>query len=587
MKSLWFTAILFVKEVNKMKRAAVYVRVSSERQAGPEKVSVEIQEADCRKLCQEKGYEVLEVICDSKRYKSKGKMVEPSGWRKDRPGWKRLLNLARDGAIEVIVSWREDRLMRGLWPAAELADLLEERKDLVIELAKETFDPKMLPIKAGVARWESDAIKQRTLAAREESLRRGRLPGGDQLLYGYRRGEGNLPEVDQPEARLVKDMFSWYAAGSTLTEIRGLCDQSGIRPRKNRRWAHATVCGILHRPELYACGVVTTTLAGEAHVLQYPPIVEADLLAQVLQRREENRRYRGGHKHGTHFHLLKGLVVCPCGWHMVARFDKRWPANARYVCQRKTHGKPVDPKCPRSYPIRQLDAWVWSEVERLILDPERLHALAEEEVERLRQSADEAEGKLEKAEKQAERLEQERAWVISNARIKLLSSQDLEHQLTEIVLQQAAVEKECEELRLQKAIAEGTLSGADAAIEAIAKEVETHFLLSSDLDQTKANAIPLSLAGNSLMTADGKPVCLSLSDLAGMLGCKADLEVMRRTQYERRCELLRRWVGGVKVYLDDDGAKQTELQLTLPLSIGLPASRIMPRGMNVGNWWRK
>src|SRR3982750_2674337 len=44
------------------KRAAIYVRTSTERQA--EKVSPEAQEADCKALCERQGYQVVEVYRD-------------------------------------------------------------------------------------------------------------------------------------------------------------------------------------------------------------------------------------------------------------------------------------------------------------------------------------------------------------------------------------------------------------------------------------------------------------------------------------------------------------------------------------------
>jgi len=47
-----------------MKRAAIYVRVSSEKQA--EKASPEAQERDCKEYCQSRGYQVVEAYRDIK-----------------------------------------------------------------------------------------------------------------------------------------------------------------------------------------------------------------------------------------------------------------------------------------------------------------------------------------------------------------------------------------------------------------------------------------------------------------------------------------------------------------------------------------
>lgn len=86
------------------KRAAIYVRVSSERQAGEDRVSPQSQLADCREHCEKRGYRIMAEISDIKKYRSKGRLANPSGTRKDRPGYLELLRMARDGEIDVIVA---------------------------------------------------------------------------------------------------------------------------------------------------------------------------------------------------------------------------------------------------------------------------------------------------------------------------------------------------------------------------------------------------------------------------------------------------------------------------------------------------
>ena len=49
-----------------IKRAAIYARVSSERQAAEDRVSIKVQLADCEALCTERGYTIVTrqpVIC--------------------------------------------------------------------------------------------------------------------------------------------------------------------------------------------------------------------------------------------------------------------------------------------------------------------------------------------------------------------------------------------------------------------------------------------------------------------------------------------------------------------------------------------
>ncbi len=48
------------------KRAAIYVRVSSERQAGDDRVSPRVQLSECREHAEKRGYKIVAEISDIK-----------------------------------------------------------------------------------------------------------------------------------------------------------------------------------------------------------------------------------------------------------------------------------------------------------------------------------------------------------------------------------------------------------------------------------------------------------------------------------------------------------------------------------------
>ena len=95
-----------------VRRAVIYIRTSSEMQG--EKSSPVEQEADCRRLAEEKGLIVVRVYQDTEKYRAGSKLVEPSGSRSDRPGLLAMLKDAARDEYDVILAWREDRLYRGL-----------------------------------------------------------------------------------------------------------------------------------------------------------------------------------------------------------------------------------------------------------------------------------------------------------------------------------------------------------------------------------------------------------------------------------------------------------------------------------------
>lgn len=131
-------------------RAVIYICTSSETQA--EKSSPVEQEADCRYLAEENGLIVVRVYRDVERYRVKNKLVEPSGIRSDRPGLLVILKDASKGEFDIILAWREDRLYRGMRSMLMVLDAVQKYK-LNILLAKETFDPKIVPCAPGWPKW--------------------------------------------------------------------------------------------------------------------------------------------------------------------------------------------------------------------------------------------------------------------------------------------------------------------------------------------------------------------------------------------------------------------------------------------------
>lgn len=109
-----------------VKRAAIYARISNEHQAGEDWVSIEAQLVDCEAYCRERGYVVVARYVDKERYRSKGKLVQPSGQRKDRPQYVAMLKAAQAREFDMIIAWKEDRLYRGMYAAMPFAEVLDE-----------------------------------------------------------------------------------------------------------------------------------------------------------------------------------------------------------------------------------------------------------------------------------------------------------------------------------------------------------------------------------------------------------------------------------------------------------------------------
>ena len=97
------------------KRAVIYTRVSSDQQAGEERVSLSEQTRDIEAYASERGYDVTQ------RYQD----VE-SGVSRTRAGFQRLQADARAGAFDIIIGWKADRLARS---GSAMGDLAGRRRN--------------------------------------------------------------------------------------------------------------------------------------------------------------------------------------------------------------------------------------------------------------------------------------------------------------------------------------------------------------------------------------------------------------------------------------------------------------------------
>lgn len=430
-------------------RAAIYVRVSSERQAAEDRVSVESQLAECEEHCDDRGYIVVGRYIDKDKYRVKGKLVQPSGSRKDRPAYLELLEAAQRGEFEVIVAWKEDRLYRGMYAAVPLSELLDEMgQRLQVELVREVFDRRMLGIKAALGKIEVENIRERMIMGRRARLERGEVPGGDQVKYGYKRAEKHL-QIDEQEASMVRNVFEWYIGKASLMEIRRKLNASGIAPRRGRLWSKPTIEKILTF-EGYATAKVRTTLDGESFDIPCPPIISLDTWYKAVEVRHGNKRIP---RHVKRDYLCLGLVYCSCGWKCQARTNKGnlyrgyQSVGGVYTCQRRDNQPEFAPdSCVRATGSQKIDHYVWDIVKEVCVNQALVKTAVEVKLSQLQDERNDVEQQVAQLRGLIREIEQERQWVITQARKKRISERDMDAQLDQIQQQEWRHRRELEHL---------------------------------------------------------------------------------------------------------------------------------------------
>ncbi len=193
------------------KRAALYVRVSTDRQ------HTENQKPECEQLARQRGFDIVEVY------------EEQASAKKRRPEYERMMRDAKRGAFDVLVFWALDRYTRdrlvGPQDIAELdrvgvqtvsvretwVDTSGPHRDLLIQffswMAEQEHRRLVERIQAGLERVRQEEADPRKRAARRN---RSKKDGGPKLAIGRPR------TLDDAGVAKVREL---RAAGRSWSEI--------------------------------------------------------------------------------------------------------------------------------------------------------------------------------------------------------------------------------------------------------------------------------------------------------------------------------------------------------------------------------
>ena len=446
------------------KRAGIIVRVSSAEQAvrknketgeTESKFSPALQEKDCREHCRERGYAVANVYYDIQKYRDeRGRLVEPSGTRSDRPGLRQALADIDAGKIDVLVGWRQDRLFRGITRALiELKERIADRK-VEIELAKEPFNPSTFEILAWAAGVELQAKHDRLMMGVAGRLAKGKV-WNHPPLYGLTKVDGDY-EVNPEEAKWVSRIWAWYAEGLGAREIRRRLVAAGAPQREEnksgyRRLKHPWSVGIIYRIlryEAYYTGKLTMDWDGEVYVLDAPVLVDAKTAQRVKVRRE--KIIANPVRHVRPEFLAAGLVYCDvCDVRMSLssqRKQRRNCATSRYRCNTALQAA-QRPECPRQMGAKKLDAEVWVRVWGFMTKKQGFTEAVEQRIKELQAQEMAAAAECGELESRLQGLEEERQRVITAHRKAIISDNDLEKQLAMTGVEQQELERELDAAR--------------------------------------------------------------------------------------------------------------------------------------------
>lgn len=297
-------------------RAAIYCRISDDREGRG--LGVARQETDCRALCEARGWEITGIYVDNDISASKGR---------HRPQYEQLCQDLKDGTVDAVVTYHNDRLHRDSRELEDFIALVEAARAEVATVAGGHYDlttstgRMSARIVGAVARAEAERIADRTRRKHLELAQQGKTSGGGTRPFGF---DGDFVTVREDEAVLIREAAVRVLAGETIRGVLVDWNDRGVRSVTGRTFTPFVVRRMLMSARIAGRrehkGILTDAV--------WPAIVDEITwrrLRAVLS--DPTRRVNGNPRR----YLLTGLAVCGvCGVRLVARprDDKR----RCYVC---------------------------------------------------------------------------------------------------------------------------------------------------------------------------------------------------------------------------------------------------------------
>ena len=447
---------------NNRQRAALYARVSSDAQAGEDKVSLGEQMAALKDYCRERDIEVADVFQD----------IAPGSTAR-RPAFQAMLEGARKAQFDTIIAWKADRLSRGIYPAAALLEVVESH-GVTLDIVAEPFNMTMFGLMAAIGKVELDSFRERARMGKRGAAKAGRAPIGS-VPFGYAIAEDGRLELVHDDAAIVADLFSAYVNdGKGTAEIA-----RELEARTGRRWHSSHIHRMLANSAykgvwMYGKTTSTSTERGKRVVdlpqkdwigIDCPAIVDSETWdaaqARKVQRRSQARRNQ------KVFYTLKSLVRCAeCGAMIRSR-----SARTRSV---KRGGKVYyyDYDTPRRYyhcvnrcrkyiKADTLEDFVWQQVSALLTDPGTIAASLDAAADT--EAAAELERERADAQRRLERVERENSMLVRLALAEKITESEFDREREGIAERMRSAQELLTELE-ERAQATSSARAAAAAV---------------------------------------------------------------------------------------------------------------------------
>lgn len=283
--------------MDNIKRAALYIRVSTDEQAR-EGYSLEAQKDNLIKYAKENNYKIIDIYADE------GISARKSYTK--RKEFMRLIEDVKSNKIDIILFIKLDRWFRNVAEYHKIQEILE-KYNVGWKATTENYDTTTangrlyLNIRLAVAQDEADRTSERIKFVFEKKIQDGEYLSG-KPTFGYKVENKHLV-IDEEEAKVVRFVFETY-----------------LKLKSKRATVFATIKEF-QRDFTYK--VINCIFTNEKYIGKFrgnesycDPIISKEVFETVQKTLKERRmRYSYSNSNKTNYnYIFSGIVRCPlCG----------------------------------------------------------------------------------------------------------------------------------------------------------------------------------------------------------------------------------------------------------------------------------
>jgi len=155
---------------------------------------------------------------------------------------------------------------------------------------------------------------------------------GGTINFGYANVDKKWT-IDKEEAAIVKKVFSMYAQGKAIKELKSHLDSLGIKPRRAKLWSIGTLHTMLKNRVYLGEYKWTDKESGEEFDIRFDAIISHSMFNRVQKKLKQNMKNTGNNSR-TYDSLLSNFLECYCGENITGIV--RQSANKKtYECSSK------------------------------------------------------------------------------------------------------------------------------------------------------------------------------------------------------------------------------------------------------------